>query len=85
MDSEGAANIIFNKQIANSDDPVEFRKAKISEYSNRYASSYEAAKRGYVDDVIDPALTRTYIIGALEMLKSKRENRPNRKHGNMPL
>jgi len=85
MESDGAANIIFNKQIAQSDDPVAFRKAKIQEYSDRYTSAYEAAKRGYVDDVIDPAFTRTYIIGALEMLRSKRESRPNKKHGNMPL
>lgn len=85
MDSEGAANIIYNEQIAKSDNPVEFRKAKIKEYHERFASPYEAAKRGYVDDVIDPAFTRAYVITALEMLKSKRENRPNRKHGNMPL
>ncbi|HRU59514.1 MAG TPA: carboxyl transferase domain-containing protein, partial [Clostridia bacterium] len=85
MDSEGAANIIYNEQIAKSDNPVEFRKAKIKEYHERFASPYEAAKRGYVDDVINPAFTRAYVITALEMLKSKRENRPNRKHGNMPL
>ena len=85
MDSEGAANIIFNKQIGESQDPVSFRKEKIQDYTDRYSSAYEAAKRGYVDDVIDPAFTRTYVISALEMLKSKKESRPNRKHGNMPL
>lgn len=85
MDSEGAANIIFNKQIGESQDPVNFRKEKIQDYTDRYSSAYEAAKRGYVDDVIDPAFTRTYVISALEMLKSKKESRPNRKHGNMPL
>ncbi len=85
MDSEAAANIIYNKQIAQSEDPVNFRQSKIHEYADRYASAYEAARRGYVDDVIDPAHTRAYIISSLEMLKSKRESRPNRKHGNMPL
>ena len=85
MESEAAANVIFSKQIAQSEDPTTFRKEKVDEYRQRYGLAYEAANRGYVDDVIDPAYTRTYVISALEMLKSKREDRPNKKHGNMPL
>lgn len=85
MGTEGAADIIYAKDIAKSEDPINFRKDKIDEYRNRFASPYEAAKKGYVDDVIDPAFTRAYIAVALDMLKSKRETRPNKKHGNMPL
>jgi acetyl-CoA carboxylase carboxyltransferase component len=85
MGTEGAADIIYAKDIAKSDDPITFRKDKIDEYRNRFASPYEAAKKGYVDDVIDPAFTRAYVAVALDMLKSKRETRPNKKHGNMPL
>ncbi len=85
MGAEGAANIIFRKDIANSDDPVTFRGEKIEEYRNKFSNPYVAASKGYVDDVIDPAATRAYIVSALEMLQSKREDRPKKKHGNIPL
>lgn len=85
MGPEGAANIIFKKDIAASDDPVKTRQQKIAEYRNTFASPYEAAKRGYVDDVIEPDSTRPRIIAALEMLASKREARPSKKHGNLPV
>ena len=58
---------------------------KIQEYRNKFASPYEAAKRGYVDDVIEPDSTRPRIIAALEMLASKRDSRPAKKHGNLPV
>lgn len=85
MGPEGAANIIFRKDIANSDDPVATRAEKIAEYRNKFANPYEAAKRGYVDDVIEPDSTRPRIISALEMLSSKRDSRPSKKHGNLPV
>ncbi|MFO7637088.1 MAG: carboxyl transferase domain-containing protein [Clostridia bacterium] len=85
MGAEGAANIIFKKEIAESDDPVATRIRKIAEYKEKFANPAIAAGRGYVDDIIDPAATRPYIISALEMLESKREERPKKKHGNMPL
>lgn len=85
MGPDGAANIIFRKDIASSDDPVSERKNKISEYTEKFANPYIAAARGYVDDVIEPDSTRPRIISALEMLMSKRENRPAKKHGNIPL
>lgn len=85
MGPEGAANIIFKKEIAASQDPVATRAEKIQEYRNKFSSPYEAAKRGYVDDVIEPDSTRPRIIAALEMLASKRETRPAKKHGNLPL
>jgi methylmalonyl-CoA decarboxylase alpha subunit len=85
MGPDGAANIIFKKDIAQSSDPVTTRAEKIQEYRNKFASPYEAAKRGYIDDVIEPDSTRPRIIAALEMLASKRESRPAKKHGNLPV
>jgi len=85
MGPEGAANIIFRKEIEKSEDPVTFREEKIQEYRDRFANPYQAAKRGYVDDVIEPAVTRPHLISALEMLLSKRETRPPKKHGNFPV
>lgn len=85
MGADGAANIIFRKDIANSDEPVSFRKEKIQEYKNKFANPYVAASKGYIDDIIDPAATRVYIASALEMLQSKRVDRPKKKHGNIPL
>lgn len=85
MGPEGAANIIFRKEIAQSDNPAEFRKQKIEEYREKLANPYIAAARGYVDDVIEPATTRQRIISALDMLAGKRETRPSKKHGNIPL
>ncbi|MCH5184670.1 MAG: methylmalonyl-CoA carboxyltransferase [Oscillospiraceae bacterium] len=85
MGPDGAANIIFKKEIGASSDPITARAEKIEEYRNKFASPYEAAKRGYVDDIIEPDSTRPRIIAALEMLAGKRETRPAKKHGNIPL
>lgn len=85
MGPEGAANIIFKDDIKNSADPISERKAKIEEYREKFANPYEAAKFGYIDDVIEPDSTRPRIIAALEMLASKRENSPSKKHGNIPM
>jgi methylmalonyl-CoA decarboxylase subunit alpha len=85
MGPDGAANIIFRKEIASADDAIAAREQKIEEYRNKFSNPYVAAARGYVDDVIDPATTRGRLINALEMLAGKRENRPAKKHGNIPL
>lgn len=85
MGPDGAANIIFKKDITASENPAETRKEKIAEYRDKFSNPYVAAARGYVDDVIEPADTRKRIILALEMLNTKRENRPSKKHGNIPL
>jgi acetyl-CoA carboxylase carboxyltransferase component len=85
MGPEGAANIIFKKDIAAADDPVTARNQKIQEYRDKFSNPYVAASRGYIDDVIEPSTTRIRLISALEMLASKRENRPSKKHGNIPL
>ena len=79
MGPAGAANIIFRK-----DDP-ETKKAHTEEYIAEFATPYKAAERGYIDMVIDPKETRPRIITALNMLASKRETRPAKKHGNVPL
>ena len=85
MGPSGAANIIFRKEIAESADPITARQEKIDEYTEKFANPYIAASRGYVDDVIEPDSTRPRLISALEMLMSKRETRPSKKHGNIPL
>ncbi len=85
MGPEGAANIIFKNDIAESSDPMATRAEKIQEYKNKFASPYIAAARGYVDDVIEPDSTRPRIIAALEMLMSKRDSLPAKKHGNLPV
>ena len=85
MAPDGAANIIFKHEIADSSNPVATRNEKIQEYKNKYASPFEAAMKGYADDVIEPDSTRPRIIAALEMLASKREARPAKKHGNRPV
>jgi acetyl-CoA carboxylase carboxyltransferase component len=85
MGPDGAANIIFKKEIEEATDPVATRKDMIEEYKVNFANPYKAALRGYVDDVIDPADTRKRLISALTMLLGKRETRPAKKHGNIPV
>lgn len=85
MGPEGAANIIFRGDIQNADDPVTTRKEKIDEYTREFATPYKAAERGFVDDVIEPAHTRLRLVDAFDMLATKREKLPPKKHGNIPL
>ncbi|HET7656997.1 MAG TPA: acyl-CoA carboxylase subunit beta [Bacillales bacterium] len=85
MGPEGAANIIFSKEIATSEKPEETRAAKIEEYREKFANPYIAAAHGMIDDVIDPRETRIKLIQGLDMLRNKQEERPNKKHGNIPL
>jgi acetyl-CoA carboxylase carboxyltransferase component len=85
MGPEGAVNIIRRKEIAAAGDTKAKRAELIADYTAKFANPYIAAERGYVDDVIDPADTRRHLVNALEMLRSKRETIPQRKHGNIPL
>ncbi len=85
MDANGAANIIFRREIESADDPVERRAELIEDYTERFANPYSAAERGYVDDVIDPRDTRKVLAQSLDMLRTKKEKLPQRKHGNVPL
>ncbi len=85
MGPEGAVNIIFRHELAEAEDP-EARKAKlVAEYREQFANPYEAAARGYIDDVIEPHETRPRLIEALTMLQNKRDSNPPKKHGNIPL
>jgi acetyl-CoA carboxylase carboxyltransferase component len=85
MGAEGAANIIHAKEIKTADDPVAKRKEKIKEYEDLFSNPYCAANNGYVDAVIEPAETRVRLIDALEIMCTKREMRPPKKHGNIPM
>lgn len=85
MGPQGAANIIFRKEISEAADAAAERAKKVQEYTDEFATPYKAAERGFVDDVIEPAATRPRIADALNMLSSKRETRPAKKHGNIPL
>jgi propionyl-CoA carboxylase beta chain len=85
MGPEGAVNIVFRKELEESDDPEARRDALIADYREQFANPYVAAERGYVDDVIEPRRTRPVLVDALETALTKREPRPRRKHGNIPL
>ncbi|NJD18388.1 MAG: acyl-CoA carboxylase subunit beta [Gemmatimonadetes bacterium] len=85
MGPKGAVEILFRKDIAESEDPAAATEARIQEYRETLAHPYVAASRGYVDDVIDPRETRPRLINALDMLRNKRDANPVRKHGNIPL
>jgi propionyl-CoA carboxylase beta chain len=85
MGPEGAVNIVFRKELEGAQDAERRRDELIDDYKARFANPYTAAERGYVDDVIEPRRTRPVLIDALETALSKREPRPRRKHGNIPL
>jgi len=85
MGPQGAVEIVYRSELKNAGDPAARRAELVEEYAERYANPYIAAERGYVDDVISPADTRKVLVRALEMLLSKREELPRRKHGNVPL
>lgn len=85
MGADGAANIIFRKEIESAENPAEKRAEMIAAYKESFATPYVAAERGFVDIVIEPKETRPRLANALEMLASKRETRPAKKHGNIPV
>jgi len=85
MGPEGAANIIFRREIRDAADPEARRQEMIEEYRRNFSNPYQAAKRGYVDAVINPRDTRRTLVAALGMAATKREQRPRKKHGNIPL
>jgi acetyl-CoA carboxylase carboxyltransferase component len=85
MGPEGAANIIFKKEISTAEDPEKMRKLKIKEYKDKFANPYVAAAKGYVDAVIEPSETRKYLLYSLDVLETKDVPRPQRKHGCIPL
>jgi len=85
MGASGAANVIHSKEIKSAEDPEQKRKEKIQEYEQLFSNPYRAADRGYIDAVIRPRETRPRLISALEILKTKREARSPKKHGNIPV
>jgi acetyl-CoA carboxylase carboxyltransferase component len=85
MGPNGAVEIVYRRELAEALDPASRRAELIDEYTERYANPYIAAERGYIDDVISPADTRAVICRSLEILSSKHEELPRRKHGNVPL
>ena len=86
MGPEGAVNIIHRGELAGAgDEAASVRAAKVEEYKDKFANPWVAAERGYVDEVIEPALTRRKLIAALRLLVNKRDQNPPRKHGNIPL
>ncbi len=85
MGADGAVNIIFRNEIKTATDATAEKQRLVDDYREKFAHPYKAAEFGYIDDVIDPADTRPQIIQALKMLKTKRDNNPPKKHGNIPL
>jgi propionyl-CoA carboxylase beta chain len=85
MGAAGAAKIIHRREIAAADDPAAEEQKRTAEYEATFNNPYRAAARGFVDDIIEPGETRRLLIRSLELLRTKREERPQRKHGNIPL
>jgi acetyl-CoA/propionyl-CoA carboxylase carboxyl transferase subunit len=85
MGPKGAVNILYREELADADDTEARRQELIDEYREEFANPYTAADRGFIDDVIEPAETRQRLVDDLEMLLSKREEKPSKKHGNIPI
>jgi len=85
MGAAGAAKVIFRRDISEDADPVAKEKEKIEEYEEKFSNPFDAARRGFIDEVIEPADTRRLIIRALELYSTKRESSPAKKHGSIPL
>ena len=90
MGAEGAAKIIFRREIAaagkkSATEAKKVERKLVEEYKERFNHPYIAASRGYIDDIIEPHETRSYLIRALERLHTKRDKNPPKKHGNIPL
>jgi propionyl-CoA carboxylase beta chain len=85
MGPEGAVNILYRRELGEVGDPAAFRAERVAEFREKFANPYVAAARGYVDDVIEPRETRRRLVAVLETLRTKRDQNPPRKHGNLPL
>ena len=85
MEQPAQIEILFRKEISESDDPQAAMDERVAEYTQKFANPYVAAGRGYLDDIIDPRDTRPRLIDALETLRTKRDRNPPKKHGNIPL
>jgi propionyl-CoA carboxylase beta chain len=85
MGPEGAVNILYRREMEAAADGAALKDAKTHEYREKFANPYVAAERGYIDEVIEPRDTRPRLIAVLELLRTKRDTNPPKKHGNIPL
>jgi propionyl-CoA carboxylase beta chain len=85
MGAEGAVGVLYRREIAQAESPELEAQRRADEFREKFASPYVAAERGFIDEVIEPSLTRPKLIRALEMLDTKRDQNPPKKHGNIPL
>jgi propionyl-CoA carboxylase beta chain len=85
MGPEGAVNVLYRREIQKAEDPDALRRQKVQEFRDKFANPYVAADRGFVDAIIEPRATRRRIIAGLELLRTKRDKNPPKKHGNIPL
>jgi propionyl-CoA carboxylase beta chain len=85
MGAEGAVGVLYRREIGEATDQEAARKARVAEFEEKFANPYVAAERGFIDEIIEPALTRKKLISALSLLENKRDTNPPKKHGNIPL
>jgi acetyl-CoA carboxylase carboxyltransferase component len=85
MGPDAAVGVVFRRELAAAPDPARRRQELVEQYEDLFASPYQAASRGYIDDVIEPRQTRPWLIRALALARAKRVSTPSRKHGNIPL
>jgi propionyl-CoA carboxylase beta chain len=85
MGAEGAVGILYRREINEASDQETARRARVSEFEEKFANPYVAAERGFIDEIIEPAQTRRKLIKALSLLENKRDTNPPKKHGNIPL
>ncbi len=85
MGAEGAVGVLYRREIAEAADQEAARRARVHEFEEKFANPYVAAERGFIDEIIEPALTRKKLISALTLLENKRDTNPPKKHGNIPL
>jgi propionyl-CoA carboxylase beta chain len=85
MGAEGAVGLLYRREISEATEREEARQARIAEFEEKFANPYVAAERGFIDEVIEPAITRPKLIRALKLLQNKSDTNPPKKHGNIPL
>jgi propionyl-CoA carboxylase beta chain len=85
MGAEGAVGVLYRREIGEASDQEAARRARVAEFEEKFANPYVAAERGFIDEIIEPALTRRKLVGALSLLENKRDTNPPKKHGNIPL
>jgi propionyl-CoA carboxylase beta chain len=85
MGAEGAVGVLYKRDLVETTDPAATKTRLVNEFNDKFANPYVAAERGFIDEVIEPAVTRSKLIRALSLLQNKRDTNPPKKHGNIPL